>query len=92
VEMYGPGGNYVDRGRKEELVGSAHDLIDAIQRQTGAKGETAIDSGDPGTALSRIAGQTGADLLVVGCHNSGGHLGSNGYRIICESQIPVLSV
>jgi len=92
VEIYGPGGTYVDRGWRDELVGSAQELIVKIQQEVGVKAETAVESGDPGTALSRIAQKIGADLLVVGCHNSGGHLGSNGYGIISESEIPVLSV
>ncbi|MGD0964235.1 MAG: universal stress protein [Candidatus Acidiferrales bacterium] len=92
VEMYGPGGNYVDRPWKDELVLSAQELIAKIQQQMGVQAETAVDSGDPGIALSRIANRIGADLLVVGCHTSGGHLGSNGYGIISESRIPVLSV
>jgi nucleotide-binding universal stress UspA family protein len=92
VEMYGPGGTYVDRGWRDELVFSAQELIGKIQRDVGVKAEAAVESGDPGAALHRIAQKIGADLLVAGCHNSGGHLGSNGYGIISESEIPVLSV
>jgi len=92
VELYGPGGMYVDRPWRDELVLGATERIEKLQQQVGVKAETAIESGDPGEGLSRIASRVGADLLVVGCHTSGGRLGSNGYGIICESQIPVLSV
>jgi nucleotide-binding universal stress UspA family protein len=92
VEMYGPGGNYIDQNWKKELVLSAQELIASLQRETGVKGEVAVDSGDPGAALSRIAQQVGADLLVAGCHGSGGHFGSHGYEIVSESQVPVLSL
>lgn len=92
VDLYGPGGMVVDSGWKEELVRSGEELIARIQEETGVKGEAAVESGDPGTGLSRIADRVGADLLVVGCHYSGGRLGSNGYGIMAESQIPVLSV
>ena len=92
VEMYGPGGNYIDRGWKQDLVRSAQELAGRLQQQVGIAAEVAIESGDPGAGLSRIAARTGADLLVVGCHNSGGHFGSNGYGIISQSLVPVLSV
>lgn len=92
VERYGPGGMVVDRGWKDELVLSAQELIAKIQRQADVKGDAAVGSGDPGVVLSQIAQRTGADLIVVGCHDSGGHFGSNVSAIISESQIPVLSV
>jgi len=92
VELYGPGGMYVDRPWRDELVLGASEQMEKLQQQVGVKAETAIESGDPGEGLSRIASRVAADLLVVGCHTSGGRLGSNGYGIICESPIPVLSV
>ena len=44
--------------------------------------------------LNRAAEQAKADVLVIGHMPSGGHLGDNGngYAIIRESHIPVLSV
>ena len=92
VEMYGPGGNYIDREWKQDLVRSAQELAGRLQQQVGTAGEVAIESGEAGAGLSRIAARTGADLLVVGCHNSGGHFGSNGYGIVSQSPVPVLSV
>jgi nucleotide-binding universal stress UspA family protein len=92
VELYGPGGMYVDRPWRDELVLGATEQLAKLQQQTGVKADTVIDSGDPGEGLSRIASRVGADLLVVGGHVSGGRLGSNGYGIISNSQIPVLSV
>ncbi len=92
VELYGPGGMYVDRNWKDDLYSSSQDLIDKLCKDTGAQGATEIASGNPGVELAKIAQKVGADLLVAGCHSSGGHLGSNGYGILAESQIPVLSV
>jgi nucleotide-binding universal stress UspA family protein len=92
VELYGPGGMYVDRPWKEELVLGATEMLEGLCKKAGVKAETVIESGDPGEGLSRAATSVGADLLVVGCHVSGGRLGSNGYGIISASQIPVLSV
>jgi nucleotide-binding universal stress UspA family protein len=92
VEMYGPGGTYVDRKWKDELVSSASEELAKLQQQVGTKSEVVIDSGDPSVALGRIAREIAANLLVVGGHASGGRLRSTGYGIISQSQIPVLSV
>lgn len=92
VDLYGPGGTYADRRWQQELVASAEELIAKVQEQTGVKGEAAVEGGDPGAGLSKIGVRVGADLLVVGAHFGGGHLGANGYGIIAESKIPVLSV
>lgn len=92
VDLYGPGGLYADQGWKQELVRSAEELIARLQKETGVTGDSAVESGDPGGGLGKIAAQIGADLLVVGSHFGSGHLGANGYGILAESQIPVLSV
>jgi nucleotide-binding universal stress UspA family protein len=92
VEMYGPGGDYVDQPWKEELVLSAKELVATLQKETGIEGDFAVESGDPGAGLNRIAQQVEADVLVAGCHNSGGHFGTNSYGILAESKIPVLSL
>ena len=92
VEMYGPGGTYVDRKWKDILVSSASEELAKLQQQVGTKSEVVIDSGDPSVALGRIAREIAADLLVVGGHASGGRLTSTSYGIISQSPIPVLSV
>ena len=92
VDLYGPGGTYADPRWQQELVASAEELIGKVQEQTGVKGEAAVESGDPGAGLSKIGVRVGADLLVVGAHFGGGHLGANGYGILAGSKIPVLSV
>jgi nucleotide-binding universal stress UspA family protein len=94
VEMYGPGGSYVDPVWKETIVGFAAKEIAKIQEDVGTKAEVIIDSGDAHELLNRAAGEAKADLLIIGHMPSGGHLGENGsgYAIIRESHIPVLSV
>jgi nucleotide-binding universal stress UspA family protein len=92
IELYGPGGMYADRNWQNELVRSSEQLISRLQTETGASGDVAVESGDPGIGLNKIAQRVGADLLVVGCHFGGGHFGVNSYGILAESQIPVLSV
>jgi nucleotide-binding universal stress UspA family protein len=92
VQLYGPGGTYADPGWQRELVASANDLLARVQQETGITAETAVESGDPGKGLGKIAAQVGADLLVVGAHFGGGPLGANSYGILAESPVPVLSV
>ncbi len=94
VEMYGPGGSYVDPVWKETIVGFAAKEIAKIQEDVGTKAEVIIDSGDVHELLNRAAEEAKADLLIIGHMPSGGHLGENGsgYAIIRESHIPVLSV
>jgi nucleotide-binding universal stress UspA family protein len=92
VELWGPGGSYVDQRWKEELVSDASQQMSKLQQDTGIKADVIIGSGDVPTVLSHIAKQTKADLLVTGCYPYGGHLRTHGYGIICALPIPVLSV
>jgi nucleotide-binding universal stress UspA family protein len=94
VEIYGPGGSYVDPVWKEKIVGFAAEEIARLQQTVGTKAEVIIDSGNVPELLNRAAEQTKADLLVIGHSPIRGHLGDNGngYGIIRESHIPVLSV
>jgi nucleotide-binding universal stress UspA family protein len=92
VELWGPGGSYVDQRWKEELVSDASQQMSKLQQDTGIKADVIIGSSDVPTVLSHIAKQTKADLLVTGCYPYGGHLRTHGYGIICALPIPVLSV
>jgi len=92
VELWGPGGSYVDQRWKEELVGNASEQMAKLQQDTGIKADVFIGSGDVPTVLRQAAKQTNADLLVNGCYPYGGHLRTHGYGIICAVPIPVLNV
>jgi nucleotide-binding universal stress UspA family protein len=94
VEVYGPGGPRVDPAWKEMIVGFAAKEIANLQQEVGTKAEVIIDSGDVPELLNRAAEQTMADVLVVGHSPGRSHLGDNGegYGIIRESPVPVLSV
>jgi len=94
VEIYGPGGSHVDPAWKETIVGFAAKEIAKLQQDVGTKAEVIIDSGNVPELLNRAAEQTKADVLVIGYSPLRGHLGDNGngYGIIRESHIPVLSV
>jgi len=94
VESWGPGGSYVDQKWKQEIVGIAAKEIAQVQEDAGTNAEVIIDSGNVPQLLNRAAEKTNADLLVVGHRPGRGHLGDNGngYGIITQSQIPILSV
>jgi nucleotide-binding universal stress UspA family protein len=94
VEVWGPGGTHVDKAWRDTLVGIADEEIGKLQRELGTQAEVVIDSGNVPALLSRAAETTNADLLVVGRLPGRSHLGDNGdgYGIIRESRIPVLSV
>ena len=94
VEIYGPGGFHVDPGWKETIVGIAVEQIAKLQRDAGTNAEVIIDSGRVPELLNRAAERTNADVLVIGHIPGRSHLGDNGegYGIIRESRIPVLSV
>jgi len=92
VELWGPGGSYVNPRWKEELVGDAAQHLADLQQDMGIKSDVFIGSGDAPDVLSQAAKQTKADLLVTGCYPYGGNLRIHGYAIICAVPIPVLSV
>jgi nucleotide-binding universal stress UspA family protein len=94
VEMFGPGGPYVDTAWKEKIVGFATEEIARLQTEIGTKAEVIIDSGKVPNLLREAAERTNADVLVIGHIPGRSHLGDNGegYGIIRESPIPVLSV
>jgi nucleotide-binding universal stress UspA family protein len=93
VEVWGPGGSHVDPVWKEMIVGNAIKEIAQLQQDVGTKAEVIIDSGNVPELLNRAAEQTKADVLVIGHSPGRSHLGDNGegYGIIRESHIPVLS-
>jgi nucleotide-binding universal stress UspA family protein len=94
VEIYGPGGSHVVPDFKEAVVGYASKEIAKLQQDAGTNAEVIIESGDTAKRLRHVIEQTKADLLVLGHTPSRGHLGENGngYSIIRDAHIPVLSV
>jgi nucleotide-binding universal stress UspA family protein len=92
VELWGPGGRYVDQKWKEELVGDASQRIAKLQQDMGTKADVLIGSGDVPNVLSQAAKQKKADLLVTECYPYSGNLRIHGYAVICAVPIPVLSV
>jgi nucleotide-binding universal stress UspA family protein len=86
---------------REQIVAEesqvAHDILDAARKQADAAGISAktILLQDPVTeAILDAAAQTGADLIVMGCHGRSGIvralLGSKTADVISRSDLPVL--
>ncbi len=92
VDLWGPGGTYVDSRWKEALVGDASHRLADLQKEMGIKADIFIGSGDVPTVLARAVTQTKADLLVLQCYPYSGNLRVHGYAIICAVPVPVLSV
>ncbi len=92
VELWGPGGSYVNPRWKKELVSDASRHIAELQQAIGIRAEVFIGSGDRPTVLREAVKKTKADLLVTGCYPYGGNLRIHGYAIIRAVPIPVLSV
>ncbi len=92
VELWGPGGNYVNRELKKEYVGYASRHMAEFQQTMGIKADVYIGCGDVPMVLSQAVKQTKADLLVTGCRPYGRHLRTHGYAILCAVPIPVLSM
>ena len=94
VEFFGPGGSWVNPEWRDTMVGMATEELAKLQKDVGTNAEVIIDSGNVPQLLNRAAGQTKADVLIIGHIPGRSHLGDNGegYGIIRVSRIPVLSV
>ena len=94
VEIWGPGGLHVDPLWKETIIGFAVKEIAKLQQDVGTNADVIIDSGNVPELLNRAAARANADVLVTGHIPGRSHLGDNGegYGIIRESHIPVMSV
>jgi hypothetical protein len=94
VEKWGPGGTLVDKPWRDELVGIATEAISSLQQEAGTDAEVIIDSGNVAEKLNLAAIRTRADVLIIGHLRGRSHLedNDNGYSLMRESGIPVLSV
>jgi nucleotide-binding universal stress UspA family protein len=92
VDLWGPGGTYVNPKWRKELVSDASQHLIELRQDLGIKADLFVGSGDVAKVLSQAAKQTKADLLVTECYPYGGNLRIHGYAIICAVPIPVLSV
>jgi nucleotide-binding universal stress UspA family protein len=92
VELWGPGGSYIDRKWEKALVADAAERIARLLRDMSIKADVFIGSGDVPKVLREVVKQTKADVLVTTCYPYAGNLAIHGYAIICAVPVPVLSV
>ncbi len=92
VEIWGPGGSYINPEWKEAMFNDASQHLAKLQQDVGTKVDVLIGVGDVPKVLGQAAKQTKADLLVTGCYPYGENLRTHGYAIICAVSIPVLNV
>jgi len=78
------------------LAQSAHEKLDAMQKNAGTKADVLIaDDNNIPLAISGAASELEADLVVIGRGSSDGMLGrlrTNAYSIIRQSPCPVVSI
>jgi len=73
----------------------ARTKLDSFQRAVGSKAALRIEAGEPSRVVAHVAGETKADILVIGrCSNESllGRLEMTAYSIIRQSPCPVISV
>ena len=95
LEITARAGSYFAPEWRGVLIESANAEIAKLQQSLGTQAESFVESGEAPKVVRQIAGQTNADLLVIGrSPTSGiaGRLRTNAYAIIRESPCPVASV
>jgi len=89
------GGLYFDPEWRGHAVQVVRDRIWRLQQESNATGEVWIEFGEPPVAVSDVAANRKADLLVIGRGKHGGvggRLRANAYAILRESPCPVVTI
>jgi nucleotide-binding universal stress UspA family protein len=86
---------YMDMELFTTLVSDARREIDALVSRVGMQAKVRIEGGDPASVIRQVAGEEGADLVVIGRGSVAeglGRLRSHAYTVIRSSPCPVVSV
>ncbi|HUB81678.1 MAG TPA: universal stress protein [Bryobacteraceae bacterium] len=89
------GGLYFDPEWRGHAVEAVRERICRLEQETHTSGEMWIEFGDPPIAVSDLAANRKADLLVIGRGRHGGlggRLRANAYAILRESPCPVVTI
>jgi len=89
------GGMYFDPEWRGHAVEVVRERICRLQQETHTSGEILIEFGEPPIAVSDVAANRKADLVVIGRgrHSGlGGRLRANAYAILRESPCPVVTI
>ncbi|HLK50651.1 MAG TPA: universal stress protein [Bryobacteraceae bacterium] len=79
----------------ERLRQNALAELESLRKQTGARAELLVESGEPAHVISSVALRINADALVIARGSASGVFGrlrTNAYAIIRQSPCPVVSV
>ena len=84
----------------KELVKILSDQLeivsDKIKKEYGLKVKTIVSSGNITSEIVNVANEQNIDLIIMGTQGSGSNndlfLGSNAYRLITKSEIPVMTI
>jgi nucleotide-binding universal stress UspA family protein len=80
---------------REEIEKSLNQITTSINKRTGVHTSYIIEKGSIFDAINETANEISADLIIMGIHGKKGlqHiLGSNAYKVIKASKVPVLVV
>jgi len=86
---------YLDEEYAAALAVEARKRIEALESASGLEARILVERGEPAAAVSKVAKDFGADVLVIGRHSTSGlaaHLKQNAYAILRDSPCPVISV
>jgi nucleotide-binding universal stress UspA family protein len=79
-----------------ELEGAHAELTHTAEALHGTKIEKRAEVGDPASTICRVAGETGADVIILGSHGRTGmsrlFLGSTSEHVVRHAPCPVLVV
>jgi len=94
--------NAADESRFEMSVAEAiHQLYETVPKSVdlGVSPEVAVEFGEPAERIVEAARQRGADLIVMGVRDAGGHLGAAthlegaiAHKVVAHAKCPVLTV
>jgi len=86
---------YLDEEYAAALAVEARKRIEALESASGLEARILVERGEPAAAVSKVAKDFGADVIVIGRHSTSGlaaHLKQNAYAILRDSPCPVISV
>lgn len=86
----------VPPGMSDRIQGKLDELAQGLGRDYGVKASAIVTNGNVYNEIISVTKDAGADLIVMGTHGVSGFeeffVGSNTYRVVTRSSMPVLSV
>jgi nucleotide-binding universal stress UspA family protein len=80
----------------ERVQGKLEELAQSIANDYGVKASAVVSNGNVHNEIIAIVEETKADIIVMGTHGASGFeeifIGSNAYRVVTRSSVPVLTV